>query len=390
MKKSLFLLFILPCSLFSQENNYISNKDYSEFVTYARDSLFRSTMAIEVSEEYATFEESSSGNWEISSLNWEMKLDINHYEAREPLEIWCYEPSERLNRKREFDTRKFVHNGVKVYPDELVWCRDSTINKSWGTFLSKYYFTHSYYKDYPVYGLTKQQIQEYIKWKYPKASKTFIATTNKNITLKLPKEKLQFTVGEYFEFYKYTRDSVVRMLLCQKVDEYKYCLSENEYSEEINPPLVKWKHQLNWNDERVVEVLRESGILTKNDSIDNRRIIYTYWLFDYYRATTIPDASKRSNSIIGASQNICHNKYINLTSSINIKKELKNKVGVRHSNIDTQQLKAYYYWKKISYPIKDVFDGFIPIEKDIKLLQEGNLTDEFYKFKVNIPLIQIE
>lgn len=124
MKKILFLLFILPLSVFSQDNNYISNQDYNEFVTYVRDSLLRLTMGEEVDEEGYVYVEkdSNSKKWEIVGVKWKIKFDVNWPESREALEPWHYKTSERLNRKRQFDTRKFLHNGVKVYLDELVWC----------------------------------------------------------------------------------------------------------------------------------------------------------------------------------------------------------------------------------------------------------------------------
>jgi hypothetical protein len=50
MKKIFFIFLFTPIFCFSQ-NDYISNKDYSEFVTYVRDSLFRLTMGQEVDEE---------------------------------------------------------------------------------------------------------------------------------------------------------------------------------------------------------------------------------------------------------------------------------------------------------------------------------------------------
>ena len=408
MKTLLIFLFILPLSVFSQ-NDYITNKEYNEFVVYVRDSLLRYTMGFEVDEEAYHISSWDNGNYEgkdsFTSINWKTKLDINAFEAREALEIWYYTPIERLNRKRELDTRKFIHNGIKIYPDVLIWCRDSTINKSWGTFLAKYYYTHPYFENYPVYGLSNQQIQEYVKWKYPNQNKTINTSAKKSINLNLPKEKLQFTIGEYFQFYKYTRDSTCRMLLCQKLDEYKYCLSVNEYDEEIKPPLVKWKYKINWKDQEVQNILKKAGLLTSEEKIDNRKMMFTFCWLDYYRTITLPDSAERSASIIWASQNICTNEYLKKTSNIDIKKKLKNKTKISFEGLDHWQLKSYYIWKKSNYPTKDIFDRFIPYcsqyswesntelflkYNDIKLLQEGKLTDEFYNFKTTIPIIQIK
>ena len=99
------------------------------------------------------------------------------------------------------------------------------------------------------------------------------------------------------------------------------------------------------------------------------------------------------------------NKYIKETSSINIKKHLKNKNEAVYSSFIPGQIRAFYYWKKSAYPKKNVFDGFIPYgnhiswevnpehfmdNNDMELLRTGKLTDDFYNFKITIPVIQIE
>lgn len=386
--KYFFLLFIIiPSTLFSQENNYISNKDYTEFVIYVRDSLLRRTMGEEVDEEYYlktcyTCEESY-----VPTINWKAKLNVNSPFEREALEPWYYKPSERLNRKREFDMRKFIHNGVKVSPDELVWCRDSTINKSWATFLTKYYYTHSYFEDYPVQGVSGKQLQQYVRWKYPNGNFKSINDSSFVMMLKLPKEKLKFTVGEYFEFYKYTRDSIARMSLCKIYDEWRFCKSVNRFNEEIRPPVVKWKHKIKWNDEEVKEVFIGENLLTLENEIDNRLMMFSYSWLKYYNSK---GGLNKERDFGWESINLGANDYIKETSPINIKKQIKNKDFLDFGKLDIWQLRAFYFWKKSKYPKEDVFDGLIPNESDLKVLRNGKIEDDFYIFKCSISTIQIK
>lgn len=389
--KSLFIfLFFLPLTLFSQENDYISNKDYNEFVIYVRDSLLRKTMGEEVDEEYYLKTCYTCHEGYIPSIKWKSKLDINSPEAREALEPWYYKLNERLNRKREFDTRKFIHNGVKVYPDELIWCRNSTINKSWGIFLAKYYYTHSYFEDYPVQGVSREQLKQYMRWKYPRGDFKNITDSIETINLFLPKEKLQFTIGDYFKFYKYTRDSIVLLTLGEEINEEKYLISENNYGEKIDPAEINMDVKIKWEDELILKTLKANSTLNSNNEIDNRYMNYIYEYFNYYKAITYPDLVDRVTSINRIAINVYNENLFETFSPIDIKKQLKDKTEANYSSFLSGQIKAFYHWKKNKYPKEDVFDGFILEESDLELLRNGKLTDEFYSFKKSISTILIK
>lgn len=409
MKYILIFLLSFPLTGFSQEQNYITNKEYNEFVTYVRDSSLMHTMGQEVDEEayhISTWDnENYKGKDTFVSVKWKTKLDVNSPEAREALEPWYFEPNERLNHKREFDTRKFIHNGVKIYPDVMVWCRDSTINKSWATFLATYYYVHPYFENHPVYGLSQQQINEYLKWRYPHQEKNSHLNYTYSLDLTLPKEKLQFTVGEYFEFYQYTRDSVVRIILGEEIDEYKYLKFVNKYDEDISPPIAKWKYKIKWEEEQINQTLKSNKILAPNNQINNMRLMFDYTWLDYYRAITLPDSTNRNLYFGRMMINLGIDHLINEYSNINIKKELKNKDEVIYSNFISGQIRAYFYWKKSEFPKKDVFDGFIPFgnhtsrevdpdnfmkDNDMELFRIGKLTNAFYNFQLTIPVITIE
>jgi len=389
--KYFFLLFIItPISLFSQESNYISNKDYTEFVTYVRDSLLRRTMGEEIDEEYYLNNCYTCDESYVPSISWKAKLNLNWGESREALEPFYYEPSERLNRKREFDTRKFILNGVKIYPDELVWCRDSTINKSWAIFLTKYYYTHPYFEDYPVQGVSNKQIKEYVKWKYPKIEKSVDISAGYKINFEFSNEKLHLTNRDYFEFYSHVRDSIARMILCQEIDEVKYCKSVNKFSEEISPPIVKWKHKIKWNDEAIYSTLIDFKLMVSDFEIDNKRVNFTYSTIDFYKGVSLEESTKRNKYILFETVNIWSSNHLEEISSVYLRGVSDKKALFLYDNFNIEQLRAFYHWKKSKYPKKDVFEGFIPHKSDLELLRLGELTDDFYSLKKSISSIQIK
>lgn len=405
MKKYVLILIMSPLLSFSQ-NNYISNKDYREFVNYVKDSLFRQAMGEEIDEEaYFNFCPTCAED-KPHSLNWKTKLDFNDSETRLVLQhLFYYKPDEELNRIPKLDTRKLIHNKVKIYPDVLAWFkRDSTVNKSWATFLSKNYFTHTYFDNYPVQGVSEAQLNQYLKWKYPNQNKK-VRYSKKDIRIQLPKEKLKITIGEYFKFYKHTRDSIVRRILGEVLDENKYLLTIDYHGMILDPPLIDWKPKLKWKDNVIQEVLKDKYLLTSDNKIDNRLVMYDYTYLNYFQASTLPDTISRSYYFYRTLINLGSNPNIKDSLPISIKKELKNTMELNYKKFDTHQLKAYYHWKKDNYQGKDVFETFIPFssdifyeenpnlymkDNDIELFISGKLPDSFYNFGYTIPKIVIE
>lgn len=404
--KNLILIFVIFCaSTIEAQNIYITNKDYREFVKYVQDSTFRWLMGNEVDENYLIYCETCDESRMVKGVNWKVKLDINTPWAREALEPLYYKSEERFYGRREVDTRKLIHNKVPIYPDVYIWCKDTSNNRSWATFLTRYYFTHEYFDDFPVQGISVNQIEQYIKWKYP-YKQVDVTYSKKQITLSLPKEKLKITVGGYFKLYKYTRDSIIRMQLCKELDEARYCKFMNKYSEEINPPIVEWKHKIKWKDKDAIAILESSGILSKDNLIDNRRVMFNYYMLDFYnKSVSYPDSISNAFYINRHLQNLSDKKYINEFSSLEIKHELRSKKELDYQNLDVSQLNAYYWWKKGKYNGKDVFEGFIPyysgvyIEEDrvgyvknddIELVRVNKLSDDFYNFNKSLIIVNVQ
>jgi hypothetical protein len=402
MKLICILLLLSPISSFCQSGDYISNNDYNEFVTYVRDSLIRYTLGTEVDEEeFIIFPMNEEGD--MIGVNWKPKVDLNSPECREALEPFYYNPKDRIRRNREFDPRKFIHIKINIYPDVLTWCRQSYINKSWALFLTKYYFIHPFFKDYPVVGLSQNQIKEYIKWKHPNNNKKIDQTNDYELKLVLPKKSIQLTTKDFFEFYEYTKDSIFRMKLCKELDEYKYCKSVNKYSEVIEPPIVKWKYKIKWNNERVLTIFKNAKLLTSDEKIDNVNINYTYQWYNYYEAISHLNTVNRSKHIMTEKTNVWVKKYLEIHTPVKTGKRKKTKAEIDYNSFDVNQLRAFYYWKNSRYPSKDVFDGFIPystvlvegdtikkeIDNDINLIKKNELPNEFYNFNTKIKTTKI-
>lgn len=175
----------------------ISNNEYRQFVFWVRDSLARRIMAEEIDEEEFSIAENAYGE-EIDPpmLNWYAKLKWDEPENREVLEPLFYIPSERFYSRRELDTRKLMYDyywidfkraalrdsrdaeehpfsmdrskfimkeKINVYPDTLAWIHDFTY--SFNEPMTKNYFWHPAYDDYPVVGVSWKQATAFCIWR---------------------------------------------------------------------------------------------------------------------------------------------------------------------------------------------------------------------------------
>jgi len=181
---------------FYMDETEITNNEYRQFVNWVRDSLAHTILG-EAGVEGHLIEEDKEGNFlEPPLINWKTKIRWNDPEVREILEEEMYLPEhERLNGKKEFDTRKYVYKyqvldvqaaankskregdapgkrdrsnfiseiEVSIFPDTLCWTHDYAY--SFNDPYTKNYFWHEAFDDYPVVGINWKQANAFTKWR---------------------------------------------------------------------------------------------------------------------------------------------------------------------------------------------------------------------------------
>jgi sulfatase modifying factor 1 len=193
---------------FYMDETEITNNEYRQFTTWVRDSILRQYL-VEVNpedygiaiEDYATREE--TGEYRI---DWNKRINWNDEEVRNVLEEEMFLPEhERLNSKRDFDTREYIYvystinmdsaaikstregqrikdggkgpvpeggkdrgkfiveERINVYPDTLSWMHDFTY--SFNDPYTRDYFSHPAFDDYPIVGVNWSQAVAFANWR---------------------------------------------------------------------------------------------------------------------------------------------------------------------------------------------------------------------------------
>lgn len=137
----------------------VTNKEYREFTNWVRDSIAMELLFKEGYKEFKT--RNGNGNYDI---NWNKRDEIwqsDDPEKQEILQELYLANKERFYKRKEIDKGKLLFNGLKIYPDTLVWIRDYyTLNEN-----SKHYYYHNAFDYYPVVGVSWNQAKAFCKWK---------------------------------------------------------------------------------------------------------------------------------------------------------------------------------------------------------------------------------
>ncbi|MCP4122558.1 MAG: SUMF1/EgtB/PvdO family nonheme iron enzyme [Bacteroidetes bacterium] len=168
---------------FFMDDTEITNNEYRQFIEYIRDSIAHTMIGGD------HLIESEAGE---SRINWDMPIDwTDQSEDAQQLESMFYAEDERIYGRKEIDwsaeelyyeyiwyrwkdaansKNKDVSRAdflekkkVNIYPDTLVWVRDFTY--SLNEPMTRAYFSHPAYDDYPVVGITWKQANAFCYWR---------------------------------------------------------------------------------------------------------------------------------------------------------------------------------------------------------------------------------
>lgn len=182
---------------FYMDETEITNNEYRQFVYWVRDSIARRILGEEVDEEYLISINEYDEDIDPPHINWNERIMWRDPDQREALEVMYYPEFERFRGYREIDVRKldyeyfwidyrdaarkggpgaplrqrgmtdrsvFIKRDViNVYPDTLCWVHDFTY--SFNEPMTKMYFSHPAYDDYPVVGVTWKQARAFSIWR---------------------------------------------------------------------------------------------------------------------------------------------------------------------------------------------------------------------------------
>lgn len=165
---------------FFMDDTEITNNEYRQFVYWVQDSIGHKLMGHDTKE----YSDGSTG------IDWEEELLWS--EADTELDKLFYTKDERYAGRKEVDTRKLIYNyewydwkkaahnyywkdkkndrlkyivreAVPVYPDTLVWIRD--FSYSYNEPMTRNYFWHPAFDDYPVVGIAWKQANAFCYWR---------------------------------------------------------------------------------------------------------------------------------------------------------------------------------------------------------------------------------
>lgn len=166
---------------FFMDETEITNNEYRQFVDWVRDSIAHKM----IGGEHLT--DAENGN---QYINWDYPIDWSaDGEDAQYVEELFYTEKDRLFGRREFDPSKFTYEylwvkwkemakvenknkprssfidrkTVHVWPDEQAWIRDFTY--SYNEPMTRSYFSHPAYDEYPVVGVTWSQANAFSYWR---------------------------------------------------------------------------------------------------------------------------------------------------------------------------------------------------------------------------------
>lgn len=101
-------------------------------------------------------------------------------------------------------------------------------------------------------------------------------------------DQTEITNNEYRQFVYYVRDSIAKRILGDE-DIGEHVITEDEFGEEIDPPVINWQERINWYGDEEREALAdmflsESERFYRRKEIDTRKLMFEYYWIDLKEA----------------------------------------------------------------------------------------------------------
>jgi sulfatase modifying factor 1 len=107
-------------------------------------------------------------------------------------------------------------------------------------------------------------------------------------------DQTEISNNEYRQFVYYVRDSIAKRLLGDE-DIGEHVFTEDEYGEDIDPPILNWRARLYWDGDEEREILaelflNESEQFYRRKEIDTRKLLFEYYWID------LKEAARKANN----------------------------------------------------------------------------------------------
>jgi len=107
-------------------------------------------------------------------------------------------------------------------------------------------------------------------------------------------DQTEISNNEYRQFVYYVRDSIAKRILGDE-DIGEHVFTEDEYGEDIDPPILNWQARLYWDGDEEREVLaelflNESEQFYRRKEIDTRKLLFEYYWID------LKEAARKANN----------------------------------------------------------------------------------------------
>lgn len=168
---------------FYMDETEITNNEYRQFTKWVTDSIAHVRL------EHWMEDAETPDYREHPSIDWSYPIYWDDEENTDLLEDMYYQGDDRINGKKQIDTRKLEYTyfwydwekaarntdptlsrsdfidskRVNVYPDTLVWVRDFAY--SYNEPMARNYYSHPAYDDYPVVGVDWHQANAFSYWR---------------------------------------------------------------------------------------------------------------------------------------------------------------------------------------------------------------------------------